>query len=52
MAEFKFEVFLKGEEHAANVERLRKVQIVQVAKHLGAEAQVEGLQIAQMCKQW
>ncbi len=45
--EFNVETFLSGEVSATDIEKLRKVELVQVAKHLSEEAQVEGLQKAQ-----
>ncbi len=41
MAEFNSEEFLSNEVNATNLEKTREVQLVQVAKQLRADAQIE-----------
>ncbi len=41
--EFKLEAFLSGEVSATDVDKLRKVELVQVAKHVSAQTQKDGL---------
>ena len=40
---FKVETFLSGEVSATDVEKLRKVELVELVKLLSAETQTEGL---------
>ncbi len=46
--EFNVETFLSGEVSATAVENLKKVELVEIVRHLSAETQIEGLKKAQV----